>query len=77
MNTAYLNGVLTSNDTIPGNKPPRYPIPAKFAGKTCYIRIPLSVPKDSGYLVHEMLLYAMGNEPGDIQHGGQLGAISQ
>jgi len=51
MNAAYLNVVLTSNDAVPLNKPPGHPIPAEFAGKTCCVRIPSSVPKDSGQLV--------------------------
>jgi len=33
------------------------------------------VPKDSGQLIYKRLLYAMGNEPGDIQREGELGAI--
>ena len=75
MNSAYLNGVLTSNDAAPVNEAPRCVIPAEFAGKTCCVRIPLSVPKDSGQLMRERVLYAMDNEPGNMQREGQLGAI--
>ena len=73
MGATYLNGVLTSNDAAPVNEPRGYAIPAEFAGKTCCVRIPSFVPKDLVQLIHEIMLYAMGNDPGDIQREGQLG----
>ena len=61
MQEAYLKDVLTSNDAVPMNELPGYPIPANFAG-TCYVRVPWSVPKDLCDLVHERVSWVQSFE---------------
>ena len=74
MKAAYLEGVLTSNDPLPIKLPPGSSIPAEICWDLLCSNF-VACAGDSDQFVHERLLNAVGDDPGDMQRKGEQGAI--